>query len=53
MATASSLPRAIAPAVKVQIAAQSMSLAMQRAIAATSGSCKHAAAQWLHAVAQA
>jgi hypothetical protein len=53
IATASSLPRAIAPAAKVQIAAQSMSLAMQRAIAVTSGSCKQAAAQWLHAVAQA
>ena len=53
IAVASSLSRAIAPAARVQIAAQSTSLAMQRAMAVTSGSCKQADAQWLQAVAHA
>ena len=53
IAITSSLPRAIDPAARVQIAAQSMSLVMQRAIAFTSGSCKQVATQWLHAVAHA
>jgi len=48
-----SLPRAIAGAATAQIWAQSMSSAIHRAIIFTSGSCRHEAAQWLHAMAQA
>ena len=53
MALACSLPRAIAPAAKLQAAAQSMSIAMQRAIILTSSSTKHDTAQWLQATTQA
>jgi hypothetical protein len=51
MSRAHSLLRAIAPEANPQISAQSMSRAMQRAIDFTSGSCRHAVAQWWHAVA--
>jgi len=47
-----SLPRAMAAAASAQICAQSTSSAMQRAIIFTSSSCRQAAAQWLHSVAQ-
>jgi hypothetical protein len=53
IALAKSLPRAIAAAASWQMAAQSMSSAMQRAIIFTSGSFRQALAQWLHAMAQA
>ena len=47
-----SLSRAMTPAAVVQIAAQSRSSAMQRAMVLDASST-HAAAQWLHATAQA
>lgn len=53
MAFACSLPRAIAAAAKAHIAAQSMSSAMQRAIAFTSVSVRQAVEQWLQLIAQA
>jgi hypothetical protein len=53
IALACSLPRAIAAAANAQMAAQSMSSAMQRAIFFTSGSCKQAIEQELHAIAHA
>jgi hypothetical protein len=52
IARAFSLPRAMAAAATAHSSAQSMSRAMQRAIIFTSSSCRQAAAQWLHAVAQ-
>jgi hypothetical protein len=53
MALEFSLARAMAAAASAQICAQSISIAMQRAIILTSGSCRQDAAQWLHAIAQA
>jgi hypothetical protein len=52
MAGAWALSRAIAAAASWQMAAQSMSSAMQPAIIFTSSSCRQAAAQWLQAIAQ-
>jgi hypothetical protein len=52
IAVAYSLSLAMAAAANWQIAAQSMSRAMQRAIVLTSLSFRHEAAQWLHATAQ-
>jgi hypothetical protein len=49
MAGAWALSRAIAAAASWQMAAQSMSNAMQAAIIFTSSSCRQAAAQWLQA----
>ena len=53
IAFAFSLPRAIAPAARRQITAQSMSSATHRAIIFTSSSCKQAVAQWSQASAHA
>lgn len=53
IAAACSEPRAISPTAVRHAAAQSMSSAMQRAIACTSGSRRQALAQWSHASAQA
>jgi len=53
IAAAFSLSRAMYPAARRQSCAQSMSRAMQRAIALGSSSARHAAAQWSQASAQA
>lgn len=50
-AWACSLALAMAADASLQISAQSMSSAMQRAIIFTSGSCKQAVEQWLQEIA--
>jgi hypothetical protein len=52
-ASSRSLPRAANPARSRQASEQSMSQAMQAAMALGSSSCRHADAQWLQAAAQA